>query len=167
MVYHDSFKVTTPSDREIAITRKFDAPRHLVFEALTTPALLKRWLGVHQDWSLAVCEIDLRVGGAFRYVWRNTSGAQMGMRGVFREIVRPERIINTEQFDDPWYEGSATNTTTLAEDQGTTTLTMRILYDSKDVRDSVMRSPMEQGMKLGFDTLAEVLASVTAQGGSH
>jgi len=166
MVYNDSFKVTTPSDREIAVTRKFAAPRHLVFEALTTPALLKRWLGVHNNWSLAVCEIDLKVGGTFRYVWRNANGAEMGMRGTFREIVKPERIVNTEKFDDPWYEGDATNTTTLDEAQGATTLTMTILYGSKDVRDGVLQSPMDQGMKLGFDVLADVLASVLAQGGA-
>jgi uncharacterized protein YndB with AHSA1/START domain len=158
----DTFEVTTPSDREIAVKRIFDAPRHLVFEALTTPDLLKRWLGVHGDWSLVVCEIDLKVGGSFRYVWRNASGDQMGMRGVFREIVRPERIVNTEKFDVPWYPGDATNTTTLVEQAGKTTLTNRILYDSKEVRDGVLRSPMDQGMKAGYDTLAGVLADVLA-----
>ena len=105
MATTETFQVTTPSDREIAVIRVFDAPRHLVFEALTTPELLKRWLGVHNNWWLDTCEIDLKVGGTFRYVWKNSSGAVMGMRGVFREIVRPERIVNTEKFDDPWYPG--------------------------------------------------------------
>jgi uncharacterized protein YndB with AHSA1/START domain len=160
----ETFQVTTPSDREIAVIRVFDAPRHLVFEALTTPELLKRWLGVHNNWSLDVCEIDLRVGGTFRYVWRNTSGNTMAMRGVFREIVRPERIVNTEKFDDAWYPGDATNTTTLMEDRGKTTLSVRVLYDSKDIRDGVLRSPMDQGMKMGFDVLAELLVPAVARG---
>src|SRR6267143_2888304 len=90
-------KITTPSDREIAMTRVFDAPRNLVFDAWTKPELLKRWLGVRAGWSLAVCEIDLRVGGAYRYVWRKDSnGTEMGMRGVYREIVRPDRLVSTE-----------------------------------------------------------------------
>lgn len=161
----DTFKVTTPSDREIAVTRVFDAPRHLVFEALTTPELLKRWLGVHGNWSLAICEIDLKVGGTFRYVWRNTDGSEMGMRGVFREIVRPERIVNTEKFDDAWYAGAATNTTTLVEVAGKTTLTTQIQYDSKEIRDGVLRSPMDQGMKMAYDFLADLLAAAVTQGG--
>jgi uncharacterized protein YndB with AHSA1/START domain len=161
-----AMKVTTPTDREILITRIFDAPRHLVFEALTTPALLKRWLGVHGGWSLATCEIDLRVGGAFRYVWRNVNGAEMGMGGVFREIVAPERIVATERFDQPWYPGDAVNTTTLDEQGGRTTLRMAIMYESKDVRDGVLKSPMESGMSAGFDTLAQVLAAELAQRGA-
>jgi uncharacterized protein YndB with AHSA1/START domain len=162
----DTFKVTTPSDREIAVMRVFDAPRHLVFEALTTPDLLKRWLGVHGDWSLAICEIDLKVGGTFRYVWRNTNGSEMGMRGVFREIVRPERIVNTEKFDQAWYAGDATTTTTLVEVAGKTTLTTQIQYDSKEVRDGVLRSPMDQGMKMAYDLLADLLAAAVTHGGS-
>lgn len=164
MATTETFQVTTPSDREIAVIRVFDAPRHLVFEAMTTPDLLKRWLGVHGDWSLDICEIDLKVGGTFRYVWKNTSGASMGMRGVFREIVRPERIVNTEKFDDAWYAGDATNTTTFVEVRGKTTLTIRILYDSKEIRDGVLRSPMDQGMKMGFDLLAELLVPAVARG---
>ena len=160
----DTFQVTTPSDREIAVMRVFDAPRHLVFEALTTPELLKRWLGVHGNWSLDVCEIDLKVGGTFRYVWRNTNGMVMGMRGIFREIVRPERIVNTEKFDDPWYPGDATTTMTLVEQRGKTTLTTRILYDSKEVRDGVLQSPMDQGMKMAYDLLAELLTTAVAHG---
>jgi uncharacterized protein YndB with AHSA1/START domain len=164
MTNTDTFQVTTPSDREIAVLRVFDAPRHLVFEALTTPDLLKRWLGVHGNWSLAICEIDLKVGGTFRYVWRNTNGTEMAMRGVFREIVRPERIVNTEKFDDPWYPGDATNTTTLVEERGKTTLTIKILYDSKEIRDGVLRSPMDQGMKMAYDLLAELLTTAVAHG---
>src|SRR5207245_3750125 len=113
-------KVTAQSEREIVMTRDFDAPRRLVFDALTKPELLKRWLGVFGGWELAVCEIDLRVGGAYRYVWRGPDGAEMGMRGVYREIVRDERIVCTEVFDQPWYEGEAIDTLTFVEQDGKT-----------------------------------------------
>jgi uncharacterized protein YndB with AHSA1/START domain len=149
--------VTTPSDREIALTRVFDAPRHLVFEAYTKPELLKRWLGVHGGWSWAVCEVDLKVGGAYRYVWRGPDGAEMGMGGVFREVVVPERIVATEAFDQSWYPGSAVSTVTLVEQGGRTTLTLTVRYESKEARDAVLKSPMEQGVAAGFDKLAELL----------
>ncbi|HEV7767047.1 MAG TPA: SRPBCC family protein [Thermoanaerobaculia bacterium] len=158
----NTLKVTTPTDREIAMTRVFDAPRHLVVEAYTNPELLKRWLGVHNGWILAVCEIDFRVGGTYRYVWRGPNGEEMGMRGVYREIVPNERIVATERFDESWYEGGAVGTVTFEEEDGRTTLTMRVLYDSKEVRDSVLQTPMEQGVGAGFDQLDKVLASMGA-----
>src|SRR2546425_9367123 len=96
-------KVTAQSEREIVMTRVFDAPRRLVFDALTKPELLKRWLGVHNGWSLVVCEIDLKVGGTYRYVWRGPDGTDMGMRGIYREIVLSERLVVTESFDQSWY----------------------------------------------------------------
>jgi len=155
-----ALRITTPSDREIAMTRVFDAPRRLVFDACTKPELIKRWLGVFGRWSLAVCEIDLRVGGTYRYVWRGSDGAEMGMRGVYREIVPAERIVNTESFDDPWYEGEAVGTTVFVEQGGKTTLTNTVLYASKEVRDSVLKSPMESGVAASYDKLEEVLASL-------
>ncbi len=157
-----SLTVTTPSDREIAMTRVFDAPRRLVFDAHTKPELIKRWLGAFGGWSLAVCEVDLRVGGGFRYVWRNADGREMGMRGEYREIVAPERIVSTESFDDPWYEGEAVGTLLLVEEGGRTTLTNTVRYASKEVRDAVLRSPMESGVEASYDALAEVLRSQAA-----
>jgi uncharacterized protein YndB with AHSA1/START domain len=154
-----TLKVTTPSDREIAMTRVFDAPRQLVFEAYTRPELLKRWLGVHGGWTLAVCEIDLRVGGAYRYIWRGKDGQEMGMRGVYREVVPPERIVATEIFDQSWYPGEAVDTVTLVEQDGRTTLTLTVRYESRAARDAVLKSPMEQGVAVGFDRLAEILAA--------
>jgi uncharacterized protein YndB with AHSA1/START domain len=154
-----SLTITTPSDREIAMIRVFDAPRRLVYDAYTKPELLKRWLGVFGGWTLDVCEIDLRVGGAYRYVWRNSNGTEMGMGGVYREIVPHERIVATEKFDDPWYEGEAVGTSTFVERAGKTTLTMAVLYASKEVRDAVLKSPMEQGVAASFDKLGELLAS--------
>ena len=159
-----SLQVSTPSDQEIALTRVFDAPRNLVFDAYTRPELLTRWLGLHAGWTLAICEIDLRVGGTYRYVWRGPQGAEMGMRGTYREVVRPERIVTTEKFDQSWYEGECVGTVTLVEQGGRTTLTMNLRYDSKKARDGVLKSPMAEGIAVGFDLLAKVLATLTPEG---
>jgi uncharacterized protein YndB with AHSA1/START domain len=151
--------VTTPSDREIAMTRVFDAPRSMVFDALTKPELIKRWLGAFGGWSFVVCEVDLKVGGAYRYEWRGSSGEKLAMGGIYREIVRPERIVYTEKFDESWYGGDALDTTILEEKNGRTTLTTTVRYESKEVRDAVLKSPMEGGVSKGFDKLAELLAA--------
>ena len=163
MKHTGSLQVTTPTDREIEMTRVFDAPRRLVFDAMTKPELLKLWLGVHAGWSMAVCEIDLRVGGAYRYVWRGPDAAQMGMRGVFREVVKPERLVATEAFDESWYPGEALDTTVLVEQGGKTTLTLTVLYESREARDAVLRTPMKDGMAVGYDKLAEVLSEMTTE----
>jgi uncharacterized protein YndB with AHSA1/START domain len=160
----DTLQVTTPSEREIAMTRAFNAPRSLVFDALTKPELVKRWLGVFGGWSMEVCDIDLKVGGTYRYLWRGADGRQMGMRGVYREIVRPERIVCTESFDEKWYEGGdALDTTVLMEQGGKTTLTTTVRYASQQVRDAVLRSPMEHGVAKSYDKLAELLAAPLAR----
>lgn len=162
MIDTASLQVTTPSDREIAMTRVFDAPRHLVFAALTKPELVQRWLLGPDGWSMPVCEIDLKVGGAYRYVWRrDKDGSEMGMGGVFREIAPPERLVATEKFEQPWYPGEALVTTILAEEDGRTTLTTTVLYDSREIRDGVLQSDMERGVKASYDRLAEVLASIS------
>lgn len=155
-----SLQVSTRGDREIVMTRVFDAPRRLVFEAHTRPELVRRWLGVFGGWSMEVCEIDLRVGGTFRYLWRGPGGAQMGMRGVYREIVPDERLVSTEVFDEPWYEGEAVDTLELSEQGGRTTLTLTVVYASKAARDAVLETPMEQGVAAGYDNLAGQLASL-------
>src|SRR5712671_1461946 len=131
-----SLKVALPTEREIVMTRIFDAPRAPVFDAFTKPALLKQWLLGPPGWSMPVCEIDLRVGGAYRYVWRHDrDGNTMGMGGVYRAIVVPERIVSTEQFDDPWYPGEAVGTLVLTEQGGRTTVTQTMLYESRAIRD--------------------------------
>lgn len=140
------------------MTRVFDAPRNLLFEALTNLALLKRWFGVFSGWSLAVCEIDLRIGGPFRFVWRNADGATMGMSGFYREIVVPERIVHTESFDD--YPGEALTTTTLVEEGGRTTLTSIIRYETKALRDAALESGMEKGVAASYDNLDQLLWSM-------
>ena len=157
-----TLKITTPTDREIVMTRVFDAPRELVFDALTKPVLLKRWFG-SPGWALAVCEIDLRVGGAYRYVWRGERG-EMGMGGIFKEITPPERIVATEAFDQAWYPGNnALVTQALTETGGRTTLTLTVRYESKDARDAVLKSPMESGVAAAYNRLAEFLATQTAR----
>ena len=160
MMKTDTLCVTTPTDREVQVTRSFNAPRRMVFEALTTPALLMRWMHGPNGWTLTVCELDLRVGGTFRYVWRKADGREMGMGGVFREIVRPERIVHNEIFDDDWTGGETTVTTVLTERQATTTLTVTILYASKDARDGALKTNFASGMEAGYKVMEEVLASL-------
>jgi uncharacterized protein YndB with AHSA1/START domain len=158
-----TLKVTTPSEREIAMTRVFDAPRALVFDAYTKPELVRRWLLGPDGWSMPVCEIDLRVGGAYRYVWRrDKDGTEMGMGGVYREIAAPQRLVCTERFDESWYPGEALDTISLVERGGKTTLTQTMRYESREARDAVLKSPMESGVRAGFDRLAELLATLTS-----
>ena len=140
------------------MTRVFDAPRELLFQALTNLALLKRWFGVFSGWALAICEIDLRIGGAFRFVWRNQDGRSMSIHGLYREIVVPERIVHTELFDD--YPSESLVTTVLTEHDGRTTLTTTALYESKEVRDAVLKSNMEKGVKASYENLDRLLQSM-------
>jgi len=157
-----SLQLTTPTDREIVMVRVFNAPRALVFDAMSKPELLRRWFYGPPGWTLAVCEIDLRVGGSYRYVWRGPDGSEMGMGGVYREVAPPELVVQTEKFDQPWYPGEAVGRMVLTERDGKTTLTLTVLYESREARDAVLRSPMEQGVSMGYDRLAELLASMGA-----
>ncbi len=154
-----NLKVTTNGDREIVMTRIFDAPRRLVFQAFTKPELVKRWLFGPDGWSLAVCEIDLRVGGSYRYVWHGPNAAVMGMGGIYRELAVPERIVVTEKFDQAWYAGETVGTILLTEQAGKTTLVQTLLYESRETRDAVLRSPMEQGVAASYNRLEELLLS--------
>jgi uncharacterized protein YndB with AHSA1/START domain len=146
------------------MTRAFDAPRSLVFDAFTKPELVRRWLLGPDGWSMPVFEIDLRAGGSYRYLWRHVSGVEMGMGGVYREIVVPERLVSTEKFDESWYPGEAVGTIVLVEQGGRTTVTQTVLYESPEARAAVLKSPMEQGVTAGYDRLEELLASLPAQG---
>ena len=148
--------VTTPTDTEIVMTRVFDAPRAIVYDAFTTPELLKRWFGP-RGWSLVVCEIDLRVGGKWRFVLRGPDGREMGMRGEYRELTPPHRSVHTESFDD--YPGESIVTAVFVEQNGKTTLTATVNYGSKEVRDAVLQSGMEHGAAETYDRLAELLAA--------
>ena len=158
-----TLKLSTASDREIVMTRTFDAPTHLVFDALTKPELIKRWLLGPPGWSMPICEVDLKVGGRYRYVWRHEKdGRDMGMGGVFREIVAPKRLVQTEKFDQAWYPGEALSTAVLVEQKGKTTLTTTVLYESQAARDSILKSGMEQGVAASYDRLEELLAETSS-----
>jgi uncharacterized protein YndB with AHSA1/START domain len=154
----DTFRVAAVGDQDIEIQRSFHAPRRLVFDAWTKPELVKRWLGVRAGWTFAVCEIDLRVGGAYRFVWRQEAkGLEMGMGGIYKEVVIPARTVCTEMFDDAWYAGAAIVTTVFVDRQNETTVTMTIRYESREAREGVMKSGMQAGVQQSFDSLAELL----------
>jgi uncharacterized protein YndB with AHSA1/START domain len=151
----DSFKATTPSDREIVLTRLFDAPRGLVFEAMTKPEHVRRWWGILDDgYSVPVCEIDLRPGGTWRWVGRGPKG-EYAFHGVYREIAPPERLVFTELFE-PAGDVESVVTAVLTEEGGKTRLTMTAVYPSKDVRDAVLGTGMERGAAISYDRLEEV-----------
>lgn len=152
-------KLTSLSDREIQMTREFNAPRELVYDAFTKPELVRRWLSGPPGWSMTTCEMDVRVGGKYRWEW---SGDQrkMGMGGVYREVVAPQRIVCTEKFDDAWYPGEAVGTVVLTQHAGKTMLTQTILYESRAARDAVLKTPMEQGVAMGYDKMEQLLAEL-------
>ena len=160
----NALKLTALSDREIVMTRAFDAPRELVFEAWTRPDLVKRWLYGPEEWKLAVCDIDLRVGGALRFVWRHTDGRTMGMGGVYREIAPPDRLVFTELFDEDWTGGETLVTMDFTEHSGKTTMMQTVLYSSEAARDAVLKSGMERGMVQSYDRLEKLLASLQQRG---
>ena len=140
------------------MTRVFDASPQLVFDALTKPELVKQWLLGPAGWSMPLCEIDLRVGGSYRFLWRHEAkGTEMGIRGVYREIVPPERVVNTEVFDEPWYPGESLVTNVLIVQGGKTLLTLTMRYESREIRDTVLKSGMEKGVAVSYDRLAELL----------
>jgi uncharacterized protein YndB with AHSA1/START domain len=146
---------TTPSDREVTMTRVFDAPRRLVFEAWTSPKHLPHWMLGPEGWTMPVCEVDLRPGGAWRFVWRKADGSEMEMHGVYREVKPPERVVSTESWGGEWPE--TINTLTLTEKDGRTTMSQTVLYPSKDARDAAMKTGMKDGASMSFDRLADHL----------
>lgn len=160
----DDVKISTPTDREVVVTRTFDAPRALVFDAYTQPELLRRWYGAPGR-SLIVCEIDLRPGGAYRFLWRGTGRKDVGTHGVHREVLRPERIVRTETWED-WDAGEVVETIVFSERAGKTTLTSTGLYPSREVRDAVLKAGLENGTRETFGHLAELLRSLQQSKGA-
>ena len=156
--YTTSF--TTPSEREIVATRVFDAPRRLVWECFTSPEHVPQWMLDPEGWTMPVCEIDLRPGGAWHFVWRRADGTEMSMTGEYREVVPPERLVNTEavRWEGEWPE--TLNTTVFAEEQGRTTVTCTVLYPSKEARDAAFRTGMKDGVSLSYDRLAAYLQAL-------
>jgi uncharacterized protein YndB with AHSA1/START domain len=156
-----SATVTLPTDEEILITREFDAPKHLVYKAWTTPDLVSRWWPGHRG-EMKTAEIDLRVGGAWRYVMIASGGHEVAFHGEYREIVPDERIVNTEVYEMPDApEGDpALNIVTFAEADGRTTLSLLTQVSSKEIRDMIIDSGMEGGMQEGMDLLEEIAISL-------
>ncbi len=144
-------------DRQLVITRDFDAPRDLVFLCYSKPELMRRWYGM-PDWTMTVCEIDFRVGGKWRFATRSPDGVEMGAQGVYVAIAAPERIAQTEYYDDDWTQGGSENLVVFtAIDGGTRTVTT-VTYSSPEARAGAAASPMAEGMEIGFQRLDTVLA---------
>ena len=152
--------ITTPTDREVVMTRVFNAPRALVFDAMMTPALLQRWL-IANGRPMVVCEVDARVGGAYRFLWQVAGKKDVGMHGVHREIERPSRIVRTEAWED-FDAGESLTTLELTEAGGTTTMTATVLFSSQDVRDQVLKSGMAKGADASYEHLDRYLAEVSS-----
>jgi uncharacterized protein YndB with AHSA1/START domain len=156
-------QVTLPSDREVMVTRAFRAPRPLVYRAFTEPALVQRWLLGPPGWSMPVCEMDVRVGGRYRWRWRNdTDASEFGFTGTFREVQPPVKLVHSEAFDPGsvggGYPGSeALVTVTFAERDGITTMTSRIDFGSKEARDAAIATGMTDGMEQSYQLLDELL----------
>jgi uncharacterized protein YndB with AHSA1/START domain len=159
----DTFQSSTPSDREIRLTRLFDAPRHLVWEAMSKPEHVRRWWGCLSDaHSVTSCEIDLRVGGTWRFVGRGPQG-EYGFHGVYREIAAPERVVFTEIFE-PFPDVESVVTSLLTEEHGRTRLTVTAAYPSRDVRDMVIATGMEGGAAISYDRLEDVVTELQKKG---
>lgn len=151
-------EVTLPSDREVRVTRSFKAPRTLVWDAHTKPELVKQWLTGPPGWSMPVCEIDLRVGGAYRYRWRNEAdGSEFGSSGLHREIAPLERIVTTERMEG--FQGEAVNTLVLSEASGVTTLVLTMDFGSKEARDGAVATGMTDGMEMSYQRLDALAAA--------
>src|SRR5687767_14619761 len=148
------------ADREIVLSRTFDAPRTLVFAAMTEPTLIRRWLSGPPGWSLAECTLDLRVGGTYRYVWHGPNGERMGMGGAFREVAAPVRFVGTEKFDEPWYPGEAVGDFVLTEHGAKTLFTLTLRYQSREARDGVIATRMPAGAAAGYEKLAQLLDEI-------
>lgn len=151
----DALTVTMPSNTEIEVTRIFNAPRQLVWDAHTKPELVQRWLLGPDGWTMPICEIDFRVGGKYRYGWANPSdGRAFEMGGVFEEIAPVERIVHSERFGD----AESRVTMLLAEAHGTTTMTLTVRYNSKETRDAAFATGMTRGMERSYQRLDEIAA---------
>jgi len=158
----DTFKVTTPTDTEIGFTRMFNAPRKLVWEAMSKPELLKKWLFGPPGWAMTLCEEDQRVGGKFRWEWKNDDGREMAMVGEYREIVAPERVVRTETFEFGCVpqSGEQLVTMTFTEIGKTTRMDMLVAYPTKEARDAMIASGMEHGMAADYDRLDDILSNL-------
>ncbi|WP_031235554.1 SRPBCC family protein [Asticcacaulis sp. AC402] len=155
---YGDLEITTPSDTELRFCRPFKAPAQLVFDAHTKPELVRRWLLGPDGWTMPVCEIDLRVGGTFRYVWKKAERT-MGMGGTYLEIEAPNKIVHTELFDEDWTGGQTTCKLMLEEKDGRTEMTLIVAYPSKEARDGAMATGMADGMEGSYERLDSIVAA--------
>lgn len=150
--------LTFPSDREIVMSRSFKAPRRLVWEACTNPEHLPHWMLGPEGWTMPVCEMDLREGGMWHFVWRHSDGRELEICGVYREVTPPERFVTTESWGDGWPE--TLNTLAFIEEGDKTTLTCKILYVSKEARDAALKTGMQDGAARSYELLEEHLCTM-------
>jgi uncharacterized protein YndB with AHSA1/START domain len=155
MTKRGALQITTPSDLEVVMTREVDAPRELVWEAWTTPQHVQQWMLGPDGWAMPVCEIDLRPGGSWHFVWRRANGTELEMRGAYREVAPPERLVSTEKWGPEWPE--TLNTLSLLERQGRTTIVQTTLYPSKGARDAALKTGMADGAAASYDRLEQHL----------
>ena len=160
-----TLEVTLPSDQEVMVTRDFNGPRQLIWDAHTKPELVKRWMLGTDGWSMPVCDIDLRVGGGYRWRWRNDAdGKEFGFHGEYKEIAAPGRLVYTERFEgsDEWAMGDSLSTLTLTEKNGRTKLTYLMKYPSKEIRDQAVGTGMTDGMATSYDRLEHEIVEKSA-----
>ncbi len=155
-------RYTTPTDTEVVITRTFRAPRKLVFEAFTSPEHLPHWMTGPEGWTMPVCEVDLRAGGTWHYVFRKTSGVEMDMRGTYREVTPPERVVSTERWGPEWPE--TINTLEFVEQGGLTTVINTIAYPSREARDAALQTGMKDGVEQSYARMDRYLATRAGRG---
>ena len=148
----------TPSDLEVVITRRFDAPRKLLFEVWTSPAHLPHWMLGPEGWTMPICEVDLRPGGTYRFVWRKPHGTEITITGTYREIRPPEKLVFTESWGKEWPE--TINDLVFSEEGGKTTVTQTIRYPSKAARDAALETGMRDGTIRGYARLDGYLQQV-------
>ena len=154
----NSLEISTPSDREIGMTRWFDAPRKLVYQVCTDPKHLPHWMLGPEGWTMPVCESDLRPGGKWHFVWRKADGTEMSMTGSYREVVPPEKLVLTERWGGDWPE--TINTMIFTEENGRTKLYATILYPSMEARDRALNSGMKDGAVISYDRMAKYIATL-------
>jgi uncharacterized protein YndB with AHSA1/START domain len=152
-----------PSPREVVVSRTFDARRTLVFDAFTKPEMIKQWLFGPDEWPMVHCEVALKVGGAYRYVWRHRDKGNMAMGGVFREVVAPARLVHTELFDEDWTGGETLVTTVFEEKVGRTTVTTTVRYSSEKARDGALKTGTIRGWGQAYDRLGAYLETPQAK----
>lgn len=171
MIEKKGLSLTLKGDRELVFTRIFDAPRELVYDCHTKPELMRRWLTGPDGWSFDICDVDLKVGGKYLYVWAHPSRPKFGMRGVFREISGPERLVNTESYvpepdslkpDAPEDPNAALNTLILTPEGKATLMTLTCRYPSEAIRKMVVETGMESGMETSYARLDAMLSSLAA-----